>query len=125
MGADMLLAIAASPLTNREGMEASVDAMCTRVRERAVSAFAEGDLDAEFYPELLEEGCGEVAEIAAAALSNWIEGGGLRSREVAHLWIGGREYIATGGLSWGDAPTDAFSFVSLLGDIQAFDEPLP
>lgn len=125
MGADMLLAIAASPQTASEGSDASFDALCTRVRERAVAAFAEGDLEAEFYQELLEEGCGEAAELAAAALASWIEGGGLHSREVAHLRIGGRAYIATGGLSWGDAPTDAFIYVSLLGDIQAFDEPLP
>ena len=125
MGADMLLAIAASPQTASGVSDASVDAMCARGREAAAAAFAEGDLEAEFYPELLEEGIGEAADLAAAAITSWIEGGGLHSREVAYVRIGGRAYIATGGLSWGDSPTDAFSYVSLLGDIHAFDEPLP
>lgn len=124
MGADMLLAIAASPQTISGSSEVSVAAMCGRARERFEATFSEGDLEPEFYPELLEDGSGEAAERVAAALASWIEGGGLDSREVAHVRIGGRAYIATGGLSWGDPPTDAFSYVSLLGDIRAFDEPL-
>ena len=121
MGADMLLAIAASPRMTSGGSDASVDVLCTRVKERAAAAASEGDLETELY----QDRSGRVADLAADALTSWLRSGGLESRDVAHVRIGGREYIATGGLSWGDAPTDAFSYVSLLNDIHAFDEPLP
>lgn len=125
MGADMLLAIAASPRMTSGGSDASVDVLCTRVKGRAAAAASEGNLETELYPELFEDSSGRAADLAADALTSWLRNGGLESREVAHVRIGGREYIATGGLSWGDSPTDAFSYVSLLDDIHAFDEPLP
>lgn len=55
MGADMLLAIAASPRMTSWGSDASVDVLCTRVKERAAEAASEGDLETELYPELFED----------------------------------------------------------------------
>lgn len=124
MGADMLLALAASPITASGAPVTSVAELCIRVQERVTAAFSGEEVDAEFYEELLEGGSGKTTEILADALTSWLRDGGLQSREVAHLRISDRTYVATGGLSWGDAPTDAFSYVCLLDDIHAFDEPL-
>lgn len=124
MGADMLLAIAASPVTSSGSPATLMDEVCIRVRDRVVAAFAAGDVEAEFFVELLEEGQSVTADTVTDALTRWLRDGGLQSREVAHLRINNRQYVATGGLSWGDSPTDAFSYVSLLDDIRAFDQPL-
>ena len=52
MGADMLLAIAASPRMTSWGSDASVDVLCTRVKERAAEAASEDktEEDAGFTP---------------------------------------------------------------------------
>ncbi len=43
------------------------------------------------------------------------EKGGYR-RDVAEVCLKGTWYIITGGLSWGDLPTDAFETISMLDD---------
>lgn len=45
-------------------------------------------------------------------------------RDVAELDFGGRPYWVTGGMSWGDTPTDAFEWIAALGWIGLYEEPL-
>jgi hypothetical protein len=44
--------------------------------------------------------------------------------DVAVVTINGRNYWATGGLSWGDAPTDAYSILNVFAQLGLFDEPV-
>lgn len=46
------------------------------------------------------------------------------NRDTTVREIGGRYYLLTGGMSWGDTPTDSFDNVGLMGDLAVFDEPL-
>ena len=39
-----------------------------------------------------------------------------RSREVAVLEIGGEKILLTGGMSWGDSPTDIYDTINLYDD---------
>lgn len=45
-------------------------------------------------------------------------------RDVTTLTVNGEEYWVTGGLTWGDPPTDSFWFIEALEEIQLFDRPL-
>jgi hypothetical protein len=46
-------------------------------------------------------------------------------RDVTELQFGERRYWLTGGMSWGDTPTDAYEWVAALDWIGLYDEPLP
>lgn len=45
------------------------------------------------------------------------------SREVTTLEIDGRLYMETGGMSWGDDPTEAFPILSFFDDLGIFQAP--
>jgi hypothetical protein len=46
-------------------------------------------------------------------------------RDVAAIWVDGRHYLFTGGMSWGDQPTDAFDYIGMVGISGIFDEAIP
>lgn len=46
------------------------------------------------------------------------------TRDVGDLWIGGRGYVATGGMSSGDEPTDAFGWVCIYAETGVSAEPI-
>lgn len=45
------------------------------------------------------------------------------SRDVVDLCIGGRWYIFSGGMSWGDTPTDSYDSVNLLSCFDLLEKP--
>jgi hypothetical protein len=47
-----------------------------------------------------------------------------RNREVAVITVAGRRYMVSGGMSWGDPPTDACDALDLIGYFDLFDEPI-
>lgn len=47
-----------------------------------------------------------------------------RNREVAVITIAGANYLASGGMSWGDPPTDACERIELIGYFDLFEEPI-
>ncbi len=59
-------------------------------------------------------------DYVAKAISDldWIYNG---SRQVTYLNIDGIEYAATGGLSWGDDPTDAYTPLSVISVLAVCD----
>ena len=48
------------------------------------------------------------------AFVSYADGGFGRSREVGELYLGGANYYLTGGMSYGDAPTDAYDQMNAL-----------
>ena len=46
-------------------------------------------------------------------------------RDVADAQFGGRRYWVTGGMSWGDSPTDSFDAVCVFDSLHLYAEPLP
>jgi hypothetical protein len=54
---------------------------------------------------------GDCRQIAADVLQTVLKMDaleGVDTREIAWFWIDGNKYIASGGMSWGDSPTDAY-----------------
>lgn len=46
---------------------------------------------------------------------------GRRNREVAVITVQGKQYMASGGLSWGDPPTDACELLDLISNFDLFE----
>lgn len=63
----------------------------------------------------------DLREALHAALDEVLGG----RRDVTTMQFAGRDYWLTGGMSWGDTPTDAYEWVSALNWIGLYDEPLP
>lgn len=123
MGADMLIAIAAAPVRADGTPVVDVDILALHAVTALRSAMTAGPMDPEAYGELVDTDEPTVAEIEAA-LDGWIRDGGLFGRDVTTITVEGRMFVASGGLSWGDAPTDAFGYLCLLDEINAFWEPI-
>lgn len=47
------------------------------------------------------------------------------SREVTTIEIDRKYYLASGGMSWGDPPTDAYDSIALVDEAGIFDDPFP
>ena len=65
-----------------------------------------------------------IADVRAALDMALTELFGYR-RDVATLGFGGRDYWLSGGMSGGDAPTDAYEWIAALDLIRVYEEPLP
>ena len=52
-----------------------------------------------------------------AAFVSYADGGFGGSRDVGELHLGGASYYLTGGMSWGDSPTDTYDELNALGCI--------
>lgn len=48
-----------------------------------------------------------------------------RSREVTSIEMGGKYYLASGGMSWGGPPTEAYDAINLVDETGVFDDPFP
>lgn len=123
MGADMVIAIAAAPVSGDGTPVVDVEVLASRAASTFRSAAATGLVDADDYWDLVDTDEPTTAEIAAA-LDAWIRDGGLFGRNVTTITVDGRMFVASGGPSWGDAPTDAFGYLCLLDEIGAFSEPI-
>ena len=123
MGADMLIAVAAAPVLADGTPVLDVEVISRCASAAFQSAATAGQVDPEAYWDIVDADTPTVAEIAAA-LDGWIRDGGLFGRDVTVITVEGRMFVASGGLSWSDAPTDAFSYLCLLDEIGAFTEPI-
>jgi hypothetical protein len=140
MGADLLIAGMAAPWHwGRAPWEYQED-IAREVGHRRIDAFP-----LEHHQELVDElaqnlgldddatGHGAEDDAEQQALISRIRGAlhealnevlGER-RDVSAIEFGGRTYWLTGGLSWGDSPTEAFDAIAALDSIKLFDEPIP
>lgn len=123
MGADMVIAVVAAPVSGDGTPVVDMEMLARRATITFQSAASAGQVDPEGYWDLVDTDEPTVAEIATA-LDAWIRGGGLFGRDVTTITVEGRMFVASGGMSWGDAPTDAFSYLCLLDEIGAFTEPI-
>jgi len=46
-------------------------------------------------------------------------------RDVTTMQFAGHDYWLTGGMSWGETPTDAYERIAALDRIGLYEEPLP
>lgn len=131
MGADMMLTITQLPHNaNNEPVYGThvVSELCDRldtldfkellnIGEDYLWAYIEDKSDLEVTTEVVQRLQGLFAD--------WF-GTEPQSRDVCRIQIQGRWYLATGGLSWGDSPTDAFDDIMLLERVEdLFDDPIP
>lgn len=146
MGADMLIARMRAP--HREGVNPwDIDLTeAERIGHERIDAYEMGGLDDDDLDNLsLDLGLGGwdidevsdcdsadrevarkqlVADLRSALHGALTELCGNR-RDVAFVTFDGRRYWLTGGMSWGDAPTDAFEWIVAFDWIGLYDEPLP
>ena len=116
MGADLLISICEWPVdTEGNCIPASKelgDLVAARFIEESIKRSEYEFEDYGFY--LDEEGWAElpdelVAEIKALFSSAW-------HRETCTVTLKGTEYLVTGGMSYGDDPTDYYRIISILND---------
>lgn len=139
MGSDLLIAAMAAPYREGQDYWQIPDADIERIGHARIAAYdltawTDDDLHAfveDFIPDVWQEDVPsteperarwreQVRETLHYALAELLGG----RRDVACLLFGGRPYWLTGGMSWGDTPTDAFEWIAALEHIALFDEPL-
>lgn len=105
MGADLLL----TWVGLEEGREPDFEAARTRINELTDSELETAAREHFAWDE--NSGIADVATSMHAEVNKleklWIGG----SREVARLKVRGADLLFTGGMSWGDGPTDAFEVI--------------
>lgn len=119
MGADMLVAVTAIP------MDVEPDWHAAHLHIWRADAVAELDAHDIFYDESLEDVQHQLTR-DLLELKRYFNGG--YHRQFAELYVAGHCLILTGGLSWGDSPTDAYELLDRLtsaGALHAagFDPP--
>jgi hypothetical protein len=138
MGADMMVAIAAAPrftaAAQRELSRLTVDAERVKQYDTWVTVMAEvaiermrgNDLDAddfEWHEDYLYDDPDHI--YPQAQLHAWAAESIRRlfrnQRQVSTIDIGGRSWWITGGLSWGDIPTDAWNPIEMLYRYNLFE----
>lgn len=143
MGADLFVAVMSAP--HQEGVKPwDIDrAVAERIGHERIDAYdldglTDDDLetlgmnlgirpwDAEDAEALTPEAAraGLAADIREALHGALTEVFGQR-RDMAELGLGGRDYWVSGGMSGGDAPTDAYEWIAALDWIGVYEEPLP
>jgi hypothetical protein len=112
MGADMMLAYA------RVDQDKSfwLDGLAEATDKQLVDYADEYD-HCTLFPEDDDEQFSR-ATLIRQAIVDAVEMCYSESREIAVCEIGGVRYACTGGLSWGDAPTDAFDYVLMFQWVQ-------
>lgn len=82
------------------------------------------ELDAWEEDEDNEPDLDKARGVARAALHSELDRLFRAPSDVAIITIEGRSYWVTGGLSWGDAPTDCYSILNVMNQLGVFDTPL-
>jgi len=128
MGADFTFAICNIPVDTNNTMILSGDNLKRAVTERFLKISREDNLflttledcgvlyseDDEDVESIIADKANEVADF----LSNY----GLL-RDVADLHLEGKHYFITGGMSWGDEPTDSYDIINLIDALGITNEP--
>lgn len=112
MGANFIWAIAP--------VEADKDKVVARAKimtyEECEELYNAGEHFFDYYPDGWEDEPAEFRQVIIDRLVEAIEVCYTTSRELDHLTLKGTSYVLTGGMSWGDAPTDVFDDVGLLAN---------
>ena len=140
MGADMILAICPSPenlgITDEQAISLLVRWAATMDREQAERYFEEGGGESleEAYEERDTTGVEDLAasheeDPALAWARDFVRDDLIdcfrtvnNSRAVARLQLGGRIWLLSGGMSWGD-PTEHFCELAKLASTEVFENP--
>lgn len=148
MGADLLITAMAAP--HRDGQDSwDIDMVEAerigheRIDAHDLAAWSDDDLDnlalnlgvrtwdpypqsePESEPERLDTPHQQlITDLRAALHQALTELLGYR-RDVTSMDFGGRCYWLTGGMSWGDTPTDSYEWIAALNWIGLFDDALP
>ena len=128
MGADFTFAICKIPIDTTAKMLMNGDNLKRAVTERFLKISCEDDL---FLTTL--EDCGvlyseddedvksivadKATEVADFLTSGW------ESRDTATMQLDGNYYYITGGMSWGDEPTDSYPVINLIDALGITNEP--
>lgn len=102
MGADLLLTYCPEPQASPEELHRRINALSETVLEGIGQDLGLDPNDAET----------SVQDFLHKAVSEVIEQPGLR--DLTTLTFDGREWIFTGGMSWGDPPTESYDYVTAL-----------
>ena len=117
MGADMMIAMAPSPFTKDGNPVKLGQELFDEMLSRVISEVAEYD-DPErlnWYADENDENSNwrsDLVDSLKDTLSAICIHGG--SREIDFVYPEGRKYIVTGGLSWGDLPTECFNDITII-----------
>jgi len=107
MGADLILVAAAVP----QDPSTVPDRIDTLDSDKLL------DLVDDYAPWVMEDkdtDIGAIAEIRAYLVEAWDIVSGDR-RDVVQMRFDGRWYYLTGGMTWGDDPSDAYDSLNLIG----------
>jgi len=123
MGADMALAIARAP-HYATGVDPQPSETLATIGVRRLAAIdwdsAAEDIGWRLDPELDEDSAditGRLPGLAAEAVNAVLH----PRRDIAVVTIADQEYFATGGLSWGDPPTDIFDQLDAVDALGVWD----
>jgi hypothetical protein len=123
MGADFTYAICKIPVDTNNTMILSGDNLKRAVKQRFLKLADEDDL----FTRTLED-CGVYADDAervnslADEIADFLVNHGVL-RDVLDLHLDGKHYFITGGMSWGDEPTDSFPTINLIDALGITEEP--
>lgn len=112
MGADMCLALAILPKGQKPKFEEARTYIDTVSEADVLAACAETSV--EDIPYFGGEDMDELREAMKSALSSFERAVTDWHREAATLDFGDKVVYASGGLSWGDAPTELYEEIQLL-----------
>jgi len=123
MGADFTYAIIKVPSDANNVPLPFNDDTATKVIERFNKAWSNHAGNLEDYGIYLR-----LNETNEDALAHYQEGirrvfNGGYNREIGHLHLGGISYLITGGMSWGDDPTDSFNILFVLEELDVTTAP--
>ena len=117
MGADMMTAMAPYPFTKDGNPVKLGQELFDEMLSRVISEVAEYDDPEElnWYADENDENSNwrsDLVDSLKDTLSAICIHGG--SREIDFVYPEGRKYIVTGGLSWGDLPTECFNDITII-----------
>jgi len=125
MGADFVFSICEWPHdADGKGIEASAE-LVEKVKERFTVEFNKRNHDLGDWGIYAESDDPEEMALILQGFHEQIEGlfGGGWLRDVSNLRLHNRDYIITGGMSWGDEPTDSYHLIDILQSWSVTSEP--
>ena len=128
MGADFTFTICKIPINTKAEMILSGENLKRAVKQRFTKFATEDDLffitlencgvlyseDEENVEEIVAQKADEVADFLTS---------GWESRDTATMQLDGKYYFITGGMSWGDEPTDNFGIINLIDAMGITETP--
>jgi len=128
MGADFTYAVCKIPVDTNNTMILSGDNLKRAVKQRFLKLADEGDLflrtleDCGVLYSEDEENVQEIVAQKADEIADFLANYGVL-RDVSDLHLEGKHYFITGGMSWGDEPTDSYPTINLIDALGITEEP--